>query len=108
KIKRARIHRAHAGPRLASIFRTKNSTALAAQIVERTDPAFITLHNCHHHLGIAGADCQTDPAGLPGKTAAEFLPGAAAVRAFENSSDIFAAGHARAGSETPWRPLARI
>src|SRR5205823_10636884 len=76
--------------------------------VKRTDPAFITLHDCHHHFWIAGADCQTDPASLPWKTAAEFFPRSSTVGALENSTDIFAAGHARAGGETPRRPLPRI
>ena len=72
------------------------------------NPAFVTLHDCHDDFWIAGADCQTNPASLPGKTAAEFFPGSAAVGALENSADIFAAGHARTGSETPRRSLARI
>ena len=66
------------------------------------------MHDRHDDFWIAGTDCQTNAASLPGKTASKFFPGATAVGALENSTDIFAAGHARAGSETPRRPLARV
>src|SRR5262249_52366807 len=105
EIKRARIERARARPSFATILGAKNPAALTAQIVGRTKPAFVTLHNRHHDSWIAGADCQTNPASLPGKTAAEFFPACAAVGTLENSANILAAGHARTGSETPWRSL---
>src|SRR5262245_42555406 len=108
EIKWARIHRAHARPRFAAIFRTKNSAALTAQIVERSNPTFITLHNCHDDFWIAGADCKTNSASLTGKTSAELFPGSAAVGALKNPSDVFAPSHAWARSETPRCPLSRV
>src|SRR5262245_2117501 len=108
KIKWARIHSAHARPRFAPIFRTKNSAALTAQIVKRSNPTFITLHHRHDDFWIAGADCKTDSASLTGKTSAKLFPGSAAVGALKNSADVFAPSHAWATSETPRRPLSRI
>jgi len=54
------------------------------------------------------ADCQSNAAGLSRQTAPKFLPSRAAVSALENSADIFAAGYARAGRETPRCALSRI
>ena len=96
EIKRTRIHSAHPRPCFAAIFGTKNSAALTAQIVRRTDSAFIALHDRHDNFWIAGANCQTNAASLSGKTAAEFFPACATVSALENSADVFAPGHARA------------
>ena len=47
---------AHSRPRLASVLGTKNATAFAAKIVERTEASFVTLHNCHHDFCITGAN----------------------------------------------------
>ncbi len=96
EIKRARIDRAHPRPFFAAVFRSKHAAALAAQIGQLARAAFITLHDRHHDFRIARADRETDAAGLSGQAAAQFFPTGAAVRAFKNSADIFAAGDARA------------
>src|SRR5262245_25408188 len=108
EIKWARIHGAHARPRFTAIFRTKNSAALTTQIVERPNPTFITLHNCHHDFWIAGADCKTNPTSLTGKTATELFPSSSPVVALKSSADVLAPRHARARTETPRRSLPRV
>src|SRR5207248_7458370 len=108
EIKWAWVHGAHSRPRLASVLGTKNATAFAAKIVERTEASFVTLHNCHHDFCIAGADRQTNSASLTRKTAAELFPACAAVSALKNSANVFTPGHARSRSETPRRASPRV
>src|SRR5437868_2704451 len=93
---------------LAAVFRSKNAAALASQIAQSSGTAFKALHNCHHDLRIAGADGQAYASRLSGQTAAYFFPGRTAVRAFENSADIFAASRVRSRRETPGRALPRV
>src|SRR5215471_18722423 len=108
EIKWAGIHGTHARPRFASVLRTKNSAAFTAQIIERPNPTFITLHNCHDDFWIAGTDRQTNSTSLTGETTTQLFPACAAIDALKNSANVFAPSHTRAGTETPRCPLAGV
>ena len=92
EVERTRIDVAHPRPFLAAIFGAENATGATVDIANVARAAFITLHHRHHHLGIARGNGEADPAGLPGKSAGQFFPGSAAVRALEDAADIFSVG----------------
>src|SRR5690349_4320354 len=108
EIKRTRIHCAHARPIFTAVFGSKNTAALAAQIVQRSKPAFITLHNRHNYFWIADTYRQSNATSLPRKTGLQFLPGRTAIVTLKNPANIFAAGYARTGCKTPRCSLPRV
>src|SRR6476659_6125789 len=60
EIEWARIEIAGAFPGFAPILRTKDTAAFTVNIGEIVCPTFVTLHHCHHDLGIRHCYRETD------------------------------------------------